>query len=381
MNRDGLAIGRLFGIEIRVSLTWALLIAFVTLLGAEEATLTAPDLAPAIQWILGAVVAAGFLISVLAHELSHGILARRRGVPVTSVTLGFVAGLAPLSIEAARPADELAIALVGPMLSLALGFVLVPTGLALGSAVGSLAPIAGALIVIGGLNLVLGLLSLLPGLPLDGGRVIRALVWGRSKDPDRANRFTARIGRLIGWTTAGVGIAIALIDYPTVGLLVLSLGWFLTTGARTLERRLGLERVLRGLRVKEAMKREVGRVPPNLTIDTFSSQYEGPDAVPSLAVVAGDRVLGVLGIQRLQRLGRRRYATTRAEDVMATPPQAPFLDPDGALWAAVELLQKTGLDGLAVTEDGQLAGMLTRQGIASLVRDRLAADPAGSAGA
>ena len=379
MTPDGIPIGRLFGIEIRISLLWSVLIAIITLLGAEQATVAAPGLPFALQWVVGGVIAAAFLVSVAAHELAHALVARRRGVRVTVVVLGLMGGIAPLGIQAKRPADELAIAVAGPAVSFLLGAVLVPVGAVVATADPAWGAVAGALLIIGGLNFVLGVMSVLPGLPLDGGRAIRAIAWARTGDTDRATALTARIGRILGLATIGIGAAVVLMDQTIEGLVVLSFGWFLSTGARTLDRRLAMERLLRGVPVRDAMERDVSWVGPHLTIDTFASRYEGEDGVRALAVVDEEHVVGVLGVQRLKRLGRRRFAETRVADVMATPPQAPVLGPDDDVWEALDAINQAGIDGLAVAEDGRLAGMLTRRSLATAVHDRIAAR-AGTAG-
>jgi Zn-dependent protease len=373
MTGDGVPVGRLFGIEIRVSLAWAVLLAIVTLIGAEQATVVSPDLPFALQWVIGAGVATGFLVSVLAHELAHALVARRRGVASPTIVLGFVGGLAPLAIQARRPVDELVIGLAGPLLSLVLATAIMSAGAILGGSVPEMGAVAGGLVIVGALNLILGVLSLLPGLPLDGGRIIRALAWAHTGSTDGATRVTARVGRIAGWLTMGVGVAVALMDEAALGLLTLSMGWFLSTGARTLDRRLGLELLLRGMPVRDAMERDVAWVGPHLTIDTFAGRYEGEDAVSALAVVDDDHVVGVLGVGRLKRLGRRRFAGTRVADVMTTPPQAPLLAPGDDLWSALDLVNQNGIDALAVAEDGHLAGMLTRRSLAVAIRDRMAA--------
>jgi Zn-dependent protease/CBS domain-containing protein len=373
VSPGGVPIARLFGIEIRISLSWAVLAALVTLVGAQQAEIMSPGMAAPLQWVIGGVVALGFLVSVVAHELAHALVGRRRGVPVTTVVLGFVGGLAPLSIQAARPADELVIALAGPFLSLLVAAFLLPAAVFAGMAGPGLGAIAGGLVLLGGLNLVLGLVSLLPGLPLDGGRVVRALAWARSGDPDRAGRITARVGRMLGWATMGVGIAMSLVEQVTGGLLVLSLGWLVATGGRTLDRRLDLELLLRGATVGETMQTDGPRVPPNLTVDTFADRFSGPDSVTAVPVVEDESVLGVIGMRRLQRLGRRKFGSVRAVDIMSAPPQAPFLGPRDALWDAVDMLNTLGLDGLAVVADGRFAGMITREAVAEVIRDRIAA--------
>ncbi len=380
MNPGGVPIARLFGIEIRVSLAWAVLAAIVTLLGAEQASVMAPGIAAPLQWLIGGAVALGFLISVVAHELAHALVGRRRGVPASTITLAFIGGMAPLSIQASRPVDELVIAVAGPLLSFIVGALLLLAGAVTGMAGPALGAVAGGLVLIGGLNLILGLLSLLPGMPLDGGRVVRALAWARTGNPDRAGRITARVGRMIGWATVGVGAVVALADQVTVGLLLLTLGWLVATGGRTLDRRLDLEILLRGATVGETMQTEGPVVPPNLTVDTFADRFQGPDAVTAVPVVEDGFALGVIGAKRLKRLGRRKLGTVRAGDAMASPPQAPFFAAGDDLWGAVETLNLGGLEGFVVVDGGRFVGIVTREAIGDLIRGRLQAREAAAAG-
>jgi Zn-dependent protease/CBS domain-containing protein len=375
-----MAIARLFGIEIRVSVAWAVLAAILTMLGAEQAAITSPALAVPLQWVVGGLVALGFLVSVVAHELAHSLVGRRLGVASTVIVLGFIGGIAPHSIQARRPSDELAIALAGPGLSLGLALVVLPIGLVVALSGAGLGAVAGGLLLIGVLNLFLGLVSLLPGMPLDGGRVVRALAWAHSGNQDRAGRLAARVGRLVGWTTIGIGLAMAIANLVTPGILVLSLGWLIGTGSKTMDRRLDLEILLRGATVGEAMLSDGPRVAPHLTVDTFADRFSGPDAVSALPVVEDGRVLGVIGKKRLQRLGRRRLGATRAEDVMVVPPQAPILAPGDPLWDVVDTLNASGLDGLAVVDGGLFAGMITREAIAVVMRQRIAAGGAKAGG-
>lgn len=377
----GLPIARLFGIEVRVSFAWAFLLAVVTFIGSQQAAATAPGLGSPVHWLIGLLVALGFVATVVAHELAHALVGRRCGVPTTGITLGFIGGLAPLSIEASRPRDEMAIALAGPLVSLGVALASLPVAMVAGT-VGAAGGIAGGVLVVGGLNLLIAALSLLPGMPLDGGRVVRAIAWAGSGDRDRAGAIAVRVGRLLGWTTVGVGVALALADMITGGLLVLCLGWLLTTGARTLDKRLRLERLLVGATVADATRNEVPRIDPALTVDTFAARYEGDDGYTCLPVVEGDTPLGVIGARRLQRLGRGRFAATRAADVMASPPAARFLDPGEDLWSAVEMMDRQGLDGLAVVIDGRLEGIVSRESIGDLILRRTGGvEAAGSPGA
>ncbi len=366
----GLPLARLFGIEVRISFAWAFVLAVVTFIGSQQAAATAPGLGAPLHWLIGVIVALGFLVTVVAHEVSHALVGRRCGVPTTAITLGFIGGLAPLSIEAPRPRDEMAIAAAGPLVSLAVALASLPVAMVVGAIGGAAGGVAGGVLVVGGLNLLIAALSLLPGMPLDGGRLVRAVAWAGTGSRERAGSIAVRVGRLLGWATVGVGVALALADMITGGLLVLALGWLLITGARTLDKRLGLEELLRGARVADAIRSDVPHIDPALTVDTFAARYEGDDGYTCLPVVDGDTPVGVIGTRRLQRLGRRRFADTRAADVMAVPPIARFLEPGEDLWAAVEMMDRQGLDGLAVVVDGSLEGMVTRESIGDLILRR-----------
>ena len=369
----GIPVVNLFGIEFRVSFTLAVMVGFVALVGADQSANLAPGMPVALQWVIGAGVAALFLVSVLVHELAHALVGRRRGVRTASVVLGLVGGLAPLSIEAPQPRDELAIAVAGPLASLAIAAVVLPAGVALGFTGDAAGPIAGALFVLGALNLMLGLASLLPGLPLDGGRVVRAVAWARTGDPDRAATATARVGRYLGLAISGVGVMVMLVDDPVLGLMLAALGWLLSGASRGLEQRAVMEHAVRGVTVADALVANVPHVGPALTLDTFAGQL-GVDGAPrAIPVVDEGRVVGVVGVSALRRLPRAKVATSRAADVMAVPPLAPLVAPTDAIWKVMETMQRRGLDGLAVVEEGRLVGMVTRDSAAEAMRSRLPA--------
>jgi Zn-dependent protease/CBS domain-containing protein len=368
MNEQGVAIGRLLGIEIRISVAWVLMLAIVTVMGVEQAASRAPELHPLVQWTVGGVVALLFLASVIVHELAHALIGRQRGVPTTSVVLGFIGGLAPLSIRAARPRDELAIAVAGPLLSVGAGLAIMSAGVVLVTLAPDGGVLADALVVVGALNLTLGLISFVPALPVDGGRVVRAVAWARTGDPDRASLIAARVGRLVGWMATGAGLAAVLGGFALEGVVAIALGWMLNTGARTVESRVAMERLLRGINVGDAMDREVGSIGPQLTLDTFADRFVGPDAVTALPVVDGDQVVGIVGRRRLRRLRRRAWGTTRVREVMASPPKVPLFRAEDPLWDAVEMIMAGDLDGVAVADDGRLTGLVTRATIAQAVR-------------
>ena len=169
---------------------------------------------------------------------------------------------------------------------------------------------------------------------------------------------------------------------PSTGVMLLSLGWFVTTGASAVERRMAIEQALVGVRVADVMETDLPQVSPHLTLDVFADRFMPDGLATSLPVVADGQVVGVIGLDRVRRVGRRARATTRAEDIMARPPAAPLLDGERLLWDALDDLRRAGTDGLAVVAGdagAALRGMLTRRGATAAIRERLARSSLGRA--
>ena len=368
---SGVPIARLLGFEIRVHPSWIVIIALVAVLVVGEFETAAPDSAVALRWLIGGLTAAAFLVSVLAHELAHGVVARRRGLDVGPITLYFFGGSGSYQLESDRPRDEAAIALAGPLVSLAIGGALA-VGAYAGDASGhpilqTAAPVALLLAV---LNLVLGGANLVPAYPLDGGRVVRALVWARQGDERAGARAAAASGRLVGWGLVAAGVVlIAMNDAPDGIMLALS-GWFLGNASRGILRRLVVEDLLRGVRVSDVMETDVSSIPPSLTVDTFAAQLLDGSRDGAMPVMQDSRVLGLVGAAQVRRLRRGAWPTTRAEDVMVAPPRLPFAQPDDQLWAALDRLRRSGLDGLPVVEGAGLLGIVSRRAIVAMIQSR-----------
>jgi Zn-dependent protease/predicted transcriptional regulator len=367
-------IARIYGIEIRIHWSWIPVLALVTFATTIELGSVAPDSIVATRWLAGGLLGLLFLVSIIAHELAHSIVAKRRGLAVLPITIVFFGGIASLDQEAPTPTDEAAIAVAGPLVSLALGAVLVGIGFAIADAVPAIALGTAA---VGGVNVLLGAINLLPGLPLDGGRVLRAIVWKRTGDPRRGTRVAAQVGRGVGAVGIGAGLVVSLLGDGTTGVIVLVSGWFLLQGARSMDRRVLIEELLDGVRVGEVMEKSAASVTPNLTIDTFADQLLGDPETTSLPVISGDALIGIIGASQLRRIARRKWSGLRAADVMTARPSLPLLGVADDLWSGLEALRRTGLDGLPVMAGSVLEGILTRRAVAMAIQAR--ASKAGAA--
>lgn len=364
----GVPIARIFGIEIRVQMSWVFVLALVSVIAVGELDAIDPGLEDVVSWALGALVAAGFFISSVAHDLAHALVARRRGVEVKAIGVSFFGSATPLDPQSPIPGDDAAIAASGPLVSLGLAAGLFALTVGAIAASGEFNAAAGVLIVLVFLNLIVGLVNLVPAYPLDGGRIVRDLVWRRTGSETNGWRAAARTGRLTGMVIAGIGIAYLAFEISVTGVMIALTGWFFVMSANTVRDRLKLEEILGDRVVREAMDANPPTVTPGLTVDTFAAQLldiESPlFAVP---VVEGDAVVGILGPIQLRRMRRSDWGTTRVGDVMATPPKLTTLTPDEPMRPALERMYRAGLDGLPVLEDGKLVGVLTRQGVGRFV--------------
>ena len=370
----GIPIARVFGIEIRVSLSWALVLAIVAVIAVGQLTAVDPDLPSHIAWILGAVVAGGFFLSSVSHDMAHAIVARRRGVDVSSIVVSFFGGATPLDPTSPDPRHDIAIAASGPIASLGIGAVLL--GLTAGAtALGEeFSAAAGVLAVLVFLNVVLGVVNLVPAYPLDGGRIVRDLAWRRSGSERTGWRAASRTGRISGYVVIGAGILLLLLEGGPMGAMLALTGWFLILSANALRDRVRLDDLIGGHTVAEAMESDTVTVSPSLTVDTFASQLlDGESPLTAVPVVDDEEIVGVLGVRQVRGMRRNEWTTTRVADVMVKATKLAVLSPSGAMKEGLERIHKAGVDGLPVVEDGKLVGMLTRLSVGTFIRERQAA--------
>jgi Zn-dependent protease len=373
---SAIPVARIFGFEIRVHVSWAVILAIIVVTVEAQVGQLTPAIDPGLRWAIGGVVAAAFLVSALAHELGHAIAARRAGMPGGPIIVYFFGGAASATLEATRPRDEVTVAIAGSVVSIAVGVMFLALA-GLGELAGGVALALGRIsFVIGVLNLVLGALNLLPAFPLDGGRVVRGLAWARTGDPDRGLRIAASTGRYLGILFATLGILGILTLDAIDGLMLALCGWFIVSTSRAVVRNADAEKLLEGIHVSDVMEHDVSGVPPGLTLDTFADQILSGGSTASVPVMRGLDLLGMIGARQVRRIRRDRWPQTRAEDLMISGDSLPSIGPEMSLRAALGHLHRSGLDGLPVTEAGALTGIVTRRAVAEAVRDRLRASEA-----
>jgi Zn-dependent protease len=368
---SGIPIARLLGIEVRIHLSWIFIIAIITVtVGTQIDNLPSGPETP-IAWLVGAVAGLAFMCTVVVHELAHALVGRRFGMPVDTISVHFIGSPAAVDVRAETPRAEATIALAGPVASLITGGVAI--GLALGVVLTRVAEVellADVLFVVGILDLVLAGISLVPAFPLDGGRLVRAVVWASSGDERRGTRAAGLVGRWVGWVLLGSGLVVIVLGNTVDGAMLGLVGWFLNVSARSVDRWLVLDGLIAGVRVGEAMEAELETISPQLTLDTFGSQVLDGTLGPALAVLRNEDLVGIIGIGQLRSVPRRDWPSTRTAEVMVDLADMPVIRPEESLSEGLEALRTSRLDGLPVLDGTALRGVLTRRSIAIALRAR-----------
>ncbi len=366
---NGVPIARIAGFEIRLHVSWLFVVAIVTVTVASRLTEFQPDVAPGITWAIGLIGSLGFLLTVIAHELGHAVVARRDGATGRVLIIHFV-GSTPIDDVASTPRTEAAVAIAGPLTSLIIGLALI--GLAVASlALGTwAAPIADVFVIVGVLDVLLAGISVVPAFPLDGARLVRAAAWARTGSQRAGTKAAGVVGRYAGRVTQIAGLLIILVGETPTGIMVGLVGWFLVASARSVDRWLVLDDLLQGMSVGEAMEEGLSTISPQLTLDTFAAGVLDGTVMPALPVLHDDVLVGIIGLTQVRAVAKRNWPSTRTEDVMVGKPDMPTASPEDRLTDAVEQLRQSHLDGLPVLEDGTLRGVLTRRSIAALLHAR-----------
>ncbi|WP_091310537.1 site-2 protease family protein [Amycolatopsis tolypomycina] len=341
---------------IRVGAHWSVLLTMALLAWFLARSLLAealPGRSPLVYWATGTVGAVVFLASLLVHELSHALVARHRGLAVDRVTLWLFGGSTELTDDAPTPRTAFAVAIAGPAASLLAGAGFLGTSLLLSGVAGV------TLAWLGWTNLVLAAFNLLPGAPLDGGRVLQALVWWRTGDKRRAQVAAARSGRALGLALAALGLAWLLWSGSFAGLWLAGVGWFMSLSARA-ELAVGPARELLGrIRLGEIMTPDPVTAPGWFTVQGFVDQAASAPFRTYPVVTFDGRPVGVVSLGMLARVPEQERATTRVENVCARPPACLEARPETPLTAVLGRIgARPGQDLALVVSDGALVGVV-----------------------
>jgi Zn-dependent protease/CBS domain-containing protein len=360
----GIRLGRVIGFEVRIDHSWFILFALILWSFSYMAfPAHAPGLPPAVYFAMGLSGTLLFFISLLAHELSHSVVARAKGIPVDGITLFLFGGMAHTRMEAETPGDEFQIAAAGPIMSIAIA-VLLGAAWMLGGSFGWPVYILAVLQYIALLNLVLAVFNLLPGFPLDGGRLFRAVVWKVTGDMTRATRVASAGGRWLAYVLIGFGLLSAFAGNVLGGMWLVFIGWFLRNAAiSTYQQHLLLD-VLSGVRAGQAMTPNPDTVPPDATVRELMEEFFMRRRYTAYPVTQDGVPLGLVTLQRIRETPREEWDTLRAGDIMIPFDASIAVRTDEPMIAVLDRLKNSPARRVLVLRNGALAGIITASDIA-----------------
>ena len=369
MFKAQIKLGKLWGIPIRLDLSWLLIFVLVTWnLGTGYLPETYPSWSTTLVWVMSVLVSLSFFASVLLHELGHALVARRIGVPVRDITLYLFGGAAEITDEPKSARDELFMGGVGPLVSLALGGLFEIIYLVLR---GVSEPLGAFGMMLAEMNLSLGLFNLIPGFPLDGGRVLRAAIWAWRHDLLVATRWASRAGQFVAYAFMLVGALSAFMGNWQSGLWIAFIGLFLDGAARNSYAQLSLRSILEGHTAGEVMSSECSYLPPQLTLDVLVSQYLVTSGRRCFMVGRPEDVKGLLTIHNVRRVPESAWPTTHVMDVTTPLADAQTVRPETPLWDVLQKMTAAGVNQLLVLDEaGQVVGMVGREHLITFLHNR-----------
>ena len=363
-----LRVGNLFGIPFYVNMSWFLVLALVTWQYGGGLAAAFPQLGPGLPWVLGLAAALMLFASVLAHELGHSFAALRQGIGVKSIALFLFGGLATLEKESETPQGAFWVAIAGPLVSFAL--------FGLFSVAGQVLPLSGPLAGIVGLlayiNLALGAFNLIPGLPLDGGNVLKAIVWQITGQPYKGLVFASRVGQVIGWIAIALGAASIVGLSPIGSLWTLLIGVFMLQNANRTAQFGAVQGRLNGLTAADAIVQDSPVIDANASLRDFADHalLAAPSAWRKFLVAdATGALVGTILVDALKLVPRERWADTSVAAVMGSAVGISTVMADRPLLEVVQTLETQKIQALAVVRhDGSLAGLLEKSSIQRLLQ-------------
>ncbi len=365
----GIHIAKIWGIPIRLHISWFIIFFLVAWsLASGYFPLEYPDLPQMSYWLMGAATSLLFGVSVLAHELGHSFVAKRNKVPVRSVTLFVFGGIAQIEEEPKTPGAEFKIAIAGPLTSLLLGLLFGALWLLDRSA-----PVLAAPSVwLARINLVLAAFNMIPGFPLDGGRVLRSLIWKINKDLHRATRIAAFSGQLVAFGFIAYGIFTLFTGNFFNGLWLAFIGWFLQNAAAAAVGQSTLKESLRDVPVERVMLRNLPNIPWHTKLDCIVEEHVVPFGERIFLVTDnnGEMLRGLLTLRHVTAAPRQRWPELTAQDVMIPRKDFIAVKPEMQLLDALRIMDDANVAQVPVMVENEVTGILTREEIMHYIRLR-----------
>lgn len=363
----GVKIGRLFGINLILDYSWFAIFILITLaLSFGQFPRFLPGLSVTKYAVLGVVTSVLFFASVLIHEFMHSIVAMRYGMSIEGIRLMLFGGVSEIHEEPHSPQAEFTMAIVGPLSSLVLGAIFY--GIYFARDFASLSPlIVAPALWLGYINVLLGVFNLLPGFPLDGGRVLRSVIWWRTDDIKKSTRIASGFGRYLAYFMILGGIVGSFLGYFSLIWFAL-IGFYLLRAAETSYQQLILQDALQHVEVRKAMTVNPETIDPDMSISELVEDHFVRHPWVVYPVVKDSQILGIVTKNSVDSIPKESWGSKSAADIMQPLNNSFVVDPDSTIADALEKISENEQNAMLVIREGKLIGILGKVDIRKVIR-------------
>lgn len=364
-------VARILGIDIRIHISWVLIFFLITISLAQQQFALIFPTSELKALATAAIAAVLFFTSVVAHELAHALVARRFHLPVSSITLFILGGVASLTKEPATAKSEFLMAAAGPSTSLVIAGGAFGLSKVLAGSIGvapTLLPVMAITDYLAQINFYVALFNLVPGFPLDGGRVLRSAIWAVGGDRAFATRVAARGGQIVAVLLFLIGANATFLEGEPTGLWFWIIAFFLFNLASASLQQERVTSAVGSVRVRQLMTTDFRSVPPAISIGQLIRDVVLPNNLQAIPVVAQDRLVGLVTIADLRKVEQDQWPTTPVEAVMRPASELATVSPDDELVAAIDRFTGAEVPVLPVVDHGSLVGVLFRDAVVGYVR-------------
>ena len=356
----------IFNIPVEINFTWFIILGLVVFtLARGYFPLTNPELSAGAHWLMAAIAALLLFASLLAHELSHSIVARRDRLPIRGITLFVFGGVAHMEKEPASPGVEFRMAIAGPLMSFFLaGLFFILTRLFYSLRLPT--PVLSITNYLFILNLIVGIFNLIPGFPLDGGRILRATLWSYYKDLKKATAIASGFGKGFAFFLIAIGFLNLFTGSIISGIWLIFIGLFLQEAAEMSYRQVVMKKILGGVKVKDLMTRSVITVPADITLDRLVDDYFFRTRHATFPVLEDDNILGLVILHDIKEVPREKWPQRTAKDIALPLSHQLVIDQNADVMTALGRMANNGLGRLLVIENSKLLGILSQRDVMRL---------------
>jgi Zn-dependent protease/predicted transcriptional regulator len=359
-------LGRIAGVSIGLHYSWFIIALLIALSLAEHFHMVNPHWSGRMLWSAAILTSVLFFLALLLHELAHSLLAKARGLRVREITLFALGGVSQIESEAPDAKGEFWIAIVGPITSVVIGVILIAIARLSGWRSGSepATPLVSVLLWLGYINIALAAFNMIPGYPLDGGRVLRAVIWWITRNADRSTRLASQVGEAVAFMIILLGLFQFFTEHGNFGGLWLAfIGWFLLDAARTSYAQAGLISELRGRRVVDIMDRNCPTVEAHLSLQDFVDAYLLHKGLRGYVVLQNGQMVGLITPHEVKRVPRDLWPQTSVQAVMRPLGQVRTVSPETPALQALQMMGRDDINQLPVVSNGHLEGIFSRSHI------------------